>query len=80
MNVYTDPRLLDVSGAVERLPHVPFDADPAGAGSEPEAGAQAVTGTDAADQNRVAPNVTPTSRKNSQILAMWGSKNRAMRK
>ena len=28
MNVYTDPRLLDVQGAVESLPHISTTADP----------------------------------------------------
>jgi len=28
MNVYTDPRLLDVSGAVEALPRLNVDAQP----------------------------------------------------
>lgn len=69
MNVFTDPRLLDVSGAVERLTHVPLDADPAGAESEPEAQALAATGTDDGSPKRVAPNVAPTSRKSLQILA-----------
>jgi hypothetical protein len=38
MNVYTDPRLLDITGAVERLPSLPLD------GTDREAGQ--ATGTD----------------------------------
>ena len=42
MNVYTDPRLLDVAGAVERLPDLPLDA-----GDRTDAGTAArATGTD----------------------------------
>jgi hypothetical protein len=43
MNVYTDPRLLDVAGAVELLPDLPLDG---GDRADAETAARA-TGTDA---------------------------------
>ena len=53
-NVYTDPRLLDVSGALEVLPALPLDAGP-------ETEAQVKTGTDAADlaPRTLAPTLAP---------------------
>jgi hypothetical protein len=55
MGVYTDPRLLDVRGAVERLPALPLNGPPLGT----EAGAGRRTGTDGGVSS-VTPGVTPT--------------------
>jgi hypothetical protein len=60
MNVYTDPRLLDVGGALDVLPSLPLDA-PATA---PEA-AQA-TGTDDEAARKFAPRFAPTRCKRRQ--------------
>jgi hypothetical protein len=48
-NVYTDPRLLDVHGALDALPSLPLDAEPAADRERLRA-----TGTD--DHHSVAPN------------------------
>src|SRR5207248_11030244 len=59
MGVYTDPRLLDVRGAIERLPALPLpDGD-----EEPGAGVVRKTGTDdlpGGGSGSVAPAVAPT--------------------
>jgi len=58
MGVYTDPRLLDVRGAVEKLPALPLPS-----GTHPTAGQVRVTGTDGRPESRtgsVAPTVAPT--------------------
>jgi integrase len=58
MNVYTDPKLLDVRGALDALPALPLDGDQA------EGQAARMTGTDDPQRNRVqlvAPTVAPTS-------------------
>ena len=66
MGVYTDPRLLDVRGAVERLPELPLPAD-----SIPtDAGVVRATGTDGGLQLRkdlVAPAVAPTRCDSGQL-------------
>ncbi|HJZ57475.1 MAG TPA: site-specific integrase [Gemmataceae bacterium] len=55
MGVYTDPRLLDVRGAVEKLPALPLPD-----GTNPSsANAARMTGTDGG-RNSVTPDVTPT--------------------
>ena len=53
MNTYTDPRLLDVAGAMDALPPLPLGAKPAA----PEL--QRATGTD--DRTLVAPTVAPNA-------------------
>ena len=58
MNVYTDPKLLDVAGAVEALPSLPL-----GAGSQGEAAAVSATGTDDSTAWPFAPEFAPTSGK-----------------
>ncbi len=58
MNVYTDPKLLDVAGAVEALPSLPLDAGP-----QAEAGTLRATGTDDALSllaPKLAPKLAPT--------------------
>ncbi len=54
MNVYTDPRVLDVAGALDSLPALPLNANPS------KRQRNIATGTDG---NRVAPTVAPTSDK-----------------
>ena len=51
MNTYTDPRLLDLAGAVERLPSLPLD------GTDREAGQ--ATGTDGKAALPLAPVLAP---------------------
>ncbi len=53
MNVYTDPRLLDLSGAVELLPDLPLD------GTDREA----ATGTDGKADSPLAPVLAPNADK-----------------
>jgi hypothetical protein len=55
MNVYTDPRLLDVAGAVEALPSLPLDG-----GSHPERIAAKATGTNDSRASELAPTLAPT--------------------
>ncbi|NQV29231.1 MAG: site-specific integrase, partial [Rhodopirellula sp.] len=54
MNVYTDPRLLDVSGAMESLPSMPLDGQP----RKPSETAKA-TGTDAGTAQEFPPMFPP---------------------
>ncbi len=58
MNVYTDPKLLDVAGAVEALPALPL-----GDGSETGAAALSATGTDEKAASQFAPKFAPTDGK-----------------
>lgn len=52
-NAYTDPRLLDVRGALDALPALPLDA-----GSDADSGALSATGTDAQLAPMLAANLT----------------------
>ena len=52
MNVYTDPRLLDVRGAMDTLPTLPLDGN-----RSPMGNAVAATGTD--DASPLAPPLAP---------------------
>ena len=54
MNVYTDPALLDVRGALDSLPALPLQ------GEQGEGEAVRATGTDGAAARTVAPMVAPT--------------------
>src|SRR3954462_10641132 len=59
MGVYTDPRLLDVRGAVEKLPSLPLS----GGTDSTDAGVARATGTEGrllGAANPVAPPVAPT--------------------
>ncbi len=74
MNVYTDPRVLDVAGALDSLPSLPLDAQPSGHQQR-----QIATGTDhatARGQFLVAPLVAPNSGKLCKLGAttdnQWG--------
>ncbi len=67
MGVYTDPRLLDVRGAVEKLPAFPVvggEEPPAAGGAESGAGSSAGGGTN------VAPVVAPTVFRSVQLLSL----------
>jgi hypothetical protein len=55
MNVYTDPKLLDVAGAMEALPALPLNADPTS-----ESAAMKATGTDDSSASQFAPGFAPT--------------------
>ena len=62
VNVYTDPRLLDVRGALDMLPALPLDSEQ-GASSE----ALRATGTDTYGRCAVAPLVALTDDKTGRI-------------
>jgi hypothetical protein len=63
MNVYTDPRLLDVAGALDSLPALPLDGQPT------ERQRNIATGTDynrphpPGDSDQLAPTLAPDSDK-----------------
>ncbi len=57
-NVYTDPRLLDVAGAMEALPALPLEAGP-----QREAAAVSATGTDDLTPSPLVPVLVPTAGK-----------------
>src|SRR5262249_48154538 len=65
MNTYTDPRLLDVHGAVQALPELPLNA---GQSSIPQI--VKATGTDSLPLCAVAPVVAPTSDISSNSVAI----------
>jgi len=67
MNVYTDPRLLDVAGAVERLPDLPLDA---GDRTDAMTAARA-TGTDAGTV-KASPKLPPKLPLNSENRGKFG--------
>ena len=68
MNVYTDPKLLDASGAIERLPELTIDGPPERTSEQAEQ-VLGATGTDGNGGESVAPNVTPARCNNSQESA-----------
>jgi len=71
MGVYTDPRLLDVRGAVEKLPALPLRAGPA---DRPE-----VATTRAGSQGNgdsVTPDVTPTPGRGGHLGSVGGTEGR----
>jgi hypothetical protein len=65
MNVYTDPKLLDVVGAMEALPALPLVA---GEGSE--AVALKATGTDNSALGQLAPMLAPTTGKTGTLQSI----------
>ena len=69
MNTYTDPRLLDVAGAIESLPSLPIDSNTA-----PETQPQVATGTDNWTPSLGAPTVAPTVAPNADVLVQQVSK------
>ncbi|MBL8815962.1 MAG: site-specific integrase [Planctomyces sp.] len=64
MNVYTDPRLLDIEGALDALPSLPLIDDPS-----PQRELMKATGTEGRRSDFVAPDVAPTSDVSSQNMA-----------
>ena len=71
MNTYTDPKLLDVAGAMDALPALPLGVDPSS-----EAGMMRATGTDDSRGEKFAPGFAPTagnSRKSGSIADKWAS-------
>ena len=66
MNTYTDPRLLDVSGAIDRLPDLPLD------GSLPlvEKKAEVATGTDGKPDSPATSRVTPMVAPTADVLSV----------
>jgi integrase len=66
MNVYTDPALLDVRGALDALPLLPLG------GGQPEEEAVRATGTDGPAARTVAPMVAPTPDNLSTMQSLAG--------
>ncbi len=62
MNVYTDPKLLDVAGAMEALPALPLET-----GTQTEAAALSATGTNDSRACQLAPVLAPTTGKTSTL-------------
>ena len=58
MNTYTDPKLLDVAGAMEALPALPL-----GDGRQTAANVLSATGTDDSAASPLAPTLAPTTGK-----------------
>ena len=56
MNTYTDPKLLDVAGAMEALPALPL-----GDGGQTGANVLSATGTDDSTPSQFAPKFAPTT-------------------
>ena len=67
MAVYTDPKLLDVYGAMDALPELPLTGE-----TTSERISKQATGTDDSRPFPVAPTVAPNSRNLVQPLAMAG--------
>jgi hypothetical protein len=70
MNVYTDPKLLDVAGALDALPALPLDN-----GRTAREALQA-TGTEGGSVRTLAPLLAPTADKRSESLSIAGNLNR----
>ena len=68
MNVYTDPKLLDVAGAMETLPALPL-----GAGKQRDAIAVSATGTDDLPRSPLVPVLVPTAGKPSKSQSIRGN-------
>ncbi len=65
MNVYTDPKLLDVAGAMESLPALPLEA-----GSQTAANVLSATGTDNSTASPLAPTLAPTAGKTRTLQSI----------
>jgi hypothetical protein len=61
MQVYTDPKLLDIAGALDALPSLPLHA-----GQESIADAAKATGTDDLGRSQFAPEFAPATDKSGQ--------------
>jgi len=66
MNVYTDPKLLDVHGALDSLPTLPLDTDPRTVRTAMPAALKA-TGTDQNRASPLAPMLAPTTYNSGQF-------------
>jgi len=69
MGVYTDPRLLDVQGAVESLPALPLTG-----GIDTERLAVKATGTDDFRGSPLAPTLAPTTDKSGSLRSIMGNR------
>jgi integrase len=65
MNVYTDPKLLDVAGAVESLPALTLPA-----GNQTAANVLSATGTDDSAPSPLAPTLAPTTGKTGTLQSI----------
>ena len=65
MNVYTDPKLLDVAGAMESLPALPL-----GDGRQTAAKVLSATGTDDLPTSPLAPTLAPTTGKTCTLQSI----------
>ena len=65
MNVYTDPKLLDVAGAMESLPALPL-----GDGRQTAANVLSATGTDDSTASPLAPTLAPTTGKTCTLQSI----------
>jgi hypothetical protein len=68
MNVYTDPALLDVRGALDALPALPLDRDQA------EGQVLQATGTEGTAARTVAPTVAPNRCNRRQTESIPGTR------
>jgi integrase len=66
MNVYTDPKLLDVGAALDALPALPLG------GGQAEGDALQVTGTDGGTARTLAPTLAPTADNSGPTLSFPG--------
>ena len=69
MNTYTDPKLLDVAGAMDALPALPLGTNPAS-----EAGTMRATGTDNSGGSLLVPLLVPTAGKTSTSESIPGNR------
>ena len=65
MNVYTDPKLLDVAGAVEALPALPLSAGP-----QTSANVLSATGTDDLTPSPLVPLLVPATAQSSPLQSI----------
>ena len=65
MNTYTDPKLLDVAGAMEALPALPL-----GDGRQTAANVLSATGTDDSTASPLAPTFAPTTGKTCTLRSI----------
>ena len=72
MNTYTDPKLLDVAGAVESLPSLPLTG-----GTQGEGIAAKATGTDDLTTSPLVPVLVPTHDKSRTV---WSTRDKKARK
>jgi integrase len=70
MNVYTDPKLLDVAGAVESLPALPLGVGPKDRQADSARIAASATGTDNSTPSPLVPVLVPTTGKPCITLAI----------